>query len=110
MHSNTPHQANRILRDVSAQLRVVVSEYVVYELCLVVVVLSLDEEWDTDTVAVGGIPVIHLLDYLTIHIQPSMPNLFALGIVRFGTCFPPLGLLRPRTLSRFPLYNVKTKS
>ena len=61
-------------------------------------ILSLEEEWDTDTVAVGGIPVVHLLEYLTIHNKPATPNLLALGLVRFGTCFTPLGLLRPRRL------------
>lgn len=45
-----------------------------------------------------GIPVVHLLEYLTIQIKPATPNLLALGVVHFGTCFTPLGLLRPRTL------------
>ena len=51
---------------------------------LVVVVLPWEEGWDTDTVAVGGIPVVPLLEYLTIHIKPATPNLLALGLVRFG--------------------------
>ena len=63
---------------------------------LVVVVLPLEEEGDT--VAVGGIPVVHLLEYLTIQIKPATPNLLTLGVVHFETCFSPLGLLRPRTL------------
>ena len=49
-----------------------------------VAVLPLEKEWYSDTVAVGDIPVVHLLEYLTIHIEPSMPNLLALDVVRLG--------------------------
>ena len=47
-----------------------------------VVVLPLKEEWYSDTVAVRGVSVVHLLEYLTVHIEPAMPNLLALDVVR----------------------------
>ena len=43
--------------------------------------LPLEEERDADTIAVGGVSVVHLLQYLTVHIEPAMPNLLALGVV-----------------------------
>ena len=57
---------------------------VVRQTRLVVVVLPLEGEGDTDRVSVGGIPVVHLLEYLTIHIKPATPSLLTLCLVRFG--------------------------
>lgn len=65
---------NGVLTDVGSCLGRVVAEAVVGEFRLVVVVLPLKEEWYSDTIAVGGIPIVHLLEYLTIHIQPATPN------------------------------------
>ena len=39
-------------------------------------------------VAVGSTPVVHLLEYLIIHIKPATPNLLALGVVHFGSALP----------------------
>ncbi len=82
--SRSAIKSYRVFGDVSSELRCIVSEAVVCQFRLVVVVLPLEEERDADTIAVGGVSVVHLLQYLTVHIEPASPHLFALGVVGFG--------------------------
>ena len=82
--SRSAIKSYRVFGDVSSEFRCIVSEAVVCQLRLVVVVLPLEEEWYSDTVAVGDIPVVHLLEYPTIHIQPATPNLLSLDAVRLA--------------------------
>ena len=82
--SRSAIKSYRVFGDVSSELRCIVSEAVVCQFRLVVVVLPLKEEWYSDTIAVGDIPVVHLLEYPTIHIQPATPNLLSLDVVRLS--------------------------